>query len=318
MVNRQFGWTGVEVPVIGQGTWEIEARPELEDGAVEALRAGLDLGLAHIDTAEGYGRAQDVRGKAIAGRRRQVFLVTKVGPSNASYEGTLRACERSLKRLRTEWLDLYLLHWPSHYPIAETMRALEALVAAGQTRFIGVSNFNVSQLRAAQAALRNERLACNQVPYHLGARGIERQLLPYCAAHRIAVVGYSPFAHGNFVSRSSTERHILDELVRCGALFRWDVLAQVGERHHRTPRQVALNFLTRSPSVFTIPKASIVQHVRENAGGVGWSLSDYEIAAIDRAFPTPTSLQHWMRRATRRAMRSLTRISHSKVNRNCS
>jgi diketogulonate reductase-like aldo/keto reductase len=213
-----------------------------------------------------------------------------------------------LKRLKTDWLDLYLLHWPSRYPIKETMRALEALVAAGQTRLIGVSNFSVTQMRAAQAALRNERVACNQVQYHLGARGIERQLLPYCAAHQIAVVGYSPFVHGNFLSRSTADRSILDELVRFGELFQWNVLAEVGERHQRTPRQVALNFLTRHPSLFTIPKASTIEHVRENAGGVGWSLSDYDIAAIDRAFPTPSAIQHWMRRATRKAMRSLTRI----------
>src|SRR5262249_4495066 len=163
------------------------------------------------------------------------------------------------------WLDLYLLHWRSSYPIEETMRAMEALVAGRQIRFIGVSNFSVSRMKSAQRALRNERLACNQVLYHLGARGIERRLLPYCAEHDIAVVGYSPFAHGNFPKPSSPGGQIL---------------SGVGMRNNRTPRQVALNFLTRHPGLFTIPKTTKIEHVRENSGGAGWSLPDGDIAVI--------------------------------------
>jgi len=288
MIRRKFGWTSVEVPVIGQGTWEI--RHESEPGAIEALGLGLDLGLTHIDTAESYDRAEELVAEAIVGRRDEVFLVSKVHPANASYDGTLRACEQSLKRLKTDWLDLYLLHWRSRYPIEETMRAMEALVAARQIRFIGVSNFSVSRVRAAQRALHNERLACNQVRYHLGARGIERRLLPYCAEHEIAVVGYSPFAHGDFPLPSSPGGRILTE---------------VGERNHRTPRQVALNFLTRHPGLFTIPKTTRVEHVFENAGGAGWALSDGDITSIDRAFPIPSAIEEWMGKAIRRAIRLL-------------
>ncbi|MGB7718391.1 MAG: aldo/keto reductase, partial [Bryobacteraceae bacterium] len=182
MTERAFGWTGVKVPVIGQGTWMIEGSGASERRAVEALRAGIDLGLTHIDTAEMYGngRAEELIGEAIAGRRDEVFLVSKVLPSNASYDGTLRACERSLARLGTDHLDLYLLHWAGSYPLGDTMRAMERLADQGQIRFAGVSNFDVPQVEAAQAALRHHKLAANQVLYHLRGRGIERKLIPYC------------------------------------------------------------------------------------------------------------------------------------------
>src|SRR5215208_3682621 len=183
------------------GTWMIEGRSrDAERRAIEALHLGLDLGMNHIDTAEMYGngRVEELVAEAINDRREEVFLASKVLPSNASYKGTLRACRQSLKRLKTEWLDLYLLHWPSSYPIRETMRAMEKLVDDGGIRFIGVSNFDVDQLHAAEKALSKHRLACNQVLYHLGYRGIERHILPYCAKRGIAVVGYSPFGHGTF------------------------------------------------------------------------------------------------------------------------
>jgi diketogulonate reductase-like aldo/keto reductase len=264
----------VEVPVIGQGTWEIEGTREKEMRALEALRTGLDLGLTHVDTAEMYGsgRAEKLAGKAIAGRRDEVFLVSKVLPSNASYEGTLRACERSLKRLGTDHLDLYLLHWESKYPIGETMRAMEKLMDDGRIRFAGVSNFDVAQVKAAQAALRHHRLAANQVLYHLKERGIERELIPYCQAQEIAVVGYTPFGRAAFPGPHSAGGK---------------VLAAVAERNGRTVRQVILNFLTRLPQTFTIPKAGDPDHTRENAGGAGWSLSPEDLAAIDRAVPPP-------------------------------
>jgi len=210
--------------------------------------------------------------QAIAGHRGEVFLVSKVLPSNASYDGTLRACERSLKRLGTDYLDLYLLHWESRYPIAETMRALEKLADDGRTRFIGVSNFDVPEVQAAQAALRHHPLAANQVLYHLGARGIERKLIPYCREQQIAVVGYSPFGHAGLPRPNSPGGK---------------ALAGVAERRGRTVRQVILNFLTRLPEVFTIPKAGEPEHTRENAGGGGWSLQEEDLAEIDRAFPAP-------------------------------
>ncbi|HSW49368.1 MAG TPA: aldo/keto reductase [Bryobacteraceae bacterium] len=274
MLSKVFGWTGVEVPVVGQGTWMIEGSRESERRAVAALRAGLDLGMTHIDTAEMYGngRSEELVGEAIAGRREEVFLVSKVLPSNASYEGTLRACERSLTLLKTDHLDLYLLHWRGRYPLAETMRAMQALLDAGKTRFIGVSNFDVDDVREAQEALSGARLAANQVLYHLGDRGIERKLIPYCRSQEIALVGYSPYGHGDFPAAES----------RAGK-----VLAEVGRRHGKTARQVVLNFLTRQPGVFTIPKASRSDHVQENSGGAGWSLLPEDEAAIERVFPAP-------------------------------
>jgi diketogulonate reductase-like aldo/keto reductase len=274
MTRRAFGWTGVEVPVIGQGTWNIEGSRDKERRAVEALRAGLDLGMTHIDTAEMYGngRAEELVADAIAGRREEVFLVSKVLPSNASYKGTMAACERSLARLQTTYLDLYLLHWRGRYPLSESMRAMEELVAAGKVRSIGVSNFDVADVQEAQAALTRERLAANQVLYHLQERGIERKLIPYCKSQQIAVVGYSPFGHDQFPSPRSAGGRVLEE---------------IGKRHSRTPRQVALNFLTRDPDVFTIPKAGSPEHMRENSGGGGWKLTKQDIAEIDRAFPAP-------------------------------
>jgi diketogulonate reductase-like aldo/keto reductase len=274
VTRRAFGWTGVKVPVIGQGTWMIEGSRDSERRAVEALRVGMDLGLTHIDTAEMYGngRAEKLTGEAIAGRRHEVFLVSKVLPSNASYDGTLRACERSLAWLGTDHLDLYLLHWEGSYPLADTMRAMERLIDEGQIRFTGVSNFDVPQVIAAQAALRHHKLAANQVLYHLRERGIERKLIPYCRERQIAVVAYSPFGHAALPRLDSPAGR---------------VLAEVAERNGRTVRQVILNFLTRFPDVFTIPKASQPAHTRENAGGSGWALSPEDIAALDRAFPAP-------------------------------
>jgi diketogulonate reductase-like aldo/keto reductase len=253
----------------------IEGSADAERLAIEALRAGIDLGLTHIDTAEMYGsgRAEELTGKAIAGRRDKIFLVSKVLPSNASYEGTLRACESTLQRLGTDRLDLYLLHWESNFPIRETMRAMEHLIDAGQIRYAGVSNFDVAQVRAAQAALRHHKLASNQVLYNLGERGIERKLIPYCQEHSIALVAYTPFGRSKFPRPGSPGGRILET---------------IAQRHGRTVRQVILNFLTRLDGVFTIPKASNPDHTRENACGMGWTLPPEDIAAIDRAFPAPT------------------------------
>jgi diketogulonate reductase-like aldo/keto reductase len=264
MRTRPFGWTGVEVPILGQGTWMIESTP---GPAVAALRAGLDLGMTHIDTAEMYGngRAEELVAEAIAGRRDEVFLASKVLPSNASYDGTIRACERSLKRLQTDRIDLYMLHWPGSYPIEETMRALAKLIERGDIRFGGVSNFDVHELPAAQ---QGQRLACNQVLYHLGDRGIERRVTPWCAARQIPIVAYSPFGHGDFPERSK-------------------VLQEIARRHGRTARQVVLNWVTRDPNVFTIPKTARVERVRENAASLDFELTPEDLAAIDRAFPAP-------------------------------
>jgi diketogulonate reductase-like aldo/keto reductase len=266
MVRRPLGSTGVQVPVIGQGTWRMGEDRAAHGQELAALRLGLDLGLTHIDTAEMYGGggAERLVGEAIAGRRESVFLVTKVLPSNASYQATLRACEASLRRLRTDYVDLYLLHWWSDaHPIGETMRAMEELIAKGRVRFVGVSNFDAAQLDAARAVLGRERLACNQVLYHLRDRSVEKDVLPHCERHDIAVVGYTPLARAGFLRGP---------------------VAEIARRHGRSARQVALNFLTRRPSLFTIPKASQPDHVRENAAALDFALTREDVAAIDAAF----------------------------------
>lgn len=273
MRSKAFGPTAVALPVIGQGTWHVGESRASRDAEVAALRLGLDLGMTHIDTAEMYGSggAETVIAEALRGRRRDdVFLTSKVLPSHASYAGTKRACDESLRRLHTDHLDLYLLHWPSDEPIAETMRAMEDLVAEGKTRLVGVSNFDVAELREAMAALGRERLACNQVLYNLGQRGIERELIPFCASHAIGVVGYTPF--GRWPARGSAGLTALET---------------VAARHGASAQQAALAFLTRQPNVFAIPKAGSEEHVRANAAAGDLRLSDEDIAAIDAAFPAP-------------------------------
>jgi diketogulonate reductase-like aldo/keto reductase len=265
VITRPFGRTGVPVPVIGQGTWRMGEEAGRHRDEVAALRLGIDLGLTHIDTAEMYGDggAERVVAEAISGRRDRVFLVSKVLPSNASHAGTIRACEASLRRLRTEYLDLYLVHWWSErHPVEDTMRAMIELVQRGLTRLVGVSNFEVSQMLRAQAALGDLRLACNQVPYHLRDRAIEGEVLRHCERQRVAVVGYTPLARGGYMRGT---------------------VAEIARRHGRTPRQVALNFLTRRPALFTIPKATDPAHVRENAGALDFTLTAAEVRAIDAA-----------------------------------
>src|SRR5215831_7637783 len=200
---RRFGWTGVSVPVIGQGTWQMEG--DDRDACIASLRAGLDAGLLHIDTAELYGSGRvesEIVAPAIQGRRDGLFLVSKVLPSNASYSGTLAACEGSLRRLRTDHLDVYLLHWPGPHPLAETLRAFEKLVSDGKIRFFGLSNFDADELETAVRLAGPRRIACNQVLYHLKERAIEHEVIPACERHEIAVVAYSPFGSGDFPMRN--------------------------------------------------------------------------------------------------------------------
>src|SRR5262252_5225928 len=200
MQQRRFGPTSVKVPVIGQGTWMLE-RTERKR-AVSALRRGLDEGMSHIDTAEMYGSGdvEEIVGEAIARRRSRVFLASKVLPGNASRRGTLEACERSLRRLKTDWLDLYLLHWPGSFPLEDTLEAFEELRSRDLIGAFGVSNFDVADLERAVAIAGEGQIACNQVLYHLGERAIEHDVIPWCKEHRIAVVAYSPFGSGQFPS----------------------------------------------------------------------------------------------------------------------
>ena len=268
MERRPFGPVPREVAVIGQGTWYIDDahRPT----AVAALRRGLDLGMTHIDTAEMYGDAEIVVGEAIAGRRDEVFLVSKVLPSNASRAGTVAACERSLARLRTDRLDCYLLHWPGSHRLEDTFAGFERLREQGKILSWGVSNFDVPDLDAAWKAGGEGRIACNQVLYHLEERAIEHAVLPWCEEHGIAVVAYSPFGHGSFPGPHTPGGRVLED---------------IAANHGATARQVALRFLVRRLSVFTIPKASSPEHTAENARAGVLRLSEAEIARIDEAFP---------------------------------
>jgi diketogulonate reductase-like aldo/keto reductase len=270
MIERAFGSGGRNVPIVGQGTWNVPLRAG-RDAAIRALRAGIDAGMVHIDTAEMYGDggAETFVGDAIADLPREaLFLVSKVLPSNASYAGTIAACERSLRRLRTDYLDCYLLHWRGGTPLAETMRAMETLAAEGKIRTLGVSNFDVADLQEAQAALTRERIACNQVLYHLGERTVEAHELPYCREHGIALVAYTPFGRGDWSDANGARD-----------------LAAIATAHGVTAHAVILAFLTRTDGTFAIPKAASVEHVRANAAGGELRLNSDEIATIERAFP---------------------------------
>jgi diketogulonate reductase-like aldo/keto reductase len=277
MQLRPFGTTGLPVAIVGQGSWQIEIarRPE----AIAALRAGLDLGLTHIDTAEMYGdgASEQLIAAAIHGRREQVFLVSKLLPSNASARGTRAACERSLRNLGTDYLDCYLLHWRGRVPLTETVGAFEALKRDGKIRSWGVSNFDVSDLDEVTAIAGPP--ACNQVLYNLGERAIEHAVIPWCQAHGTAVVAYTPLGRtaAHYDSGSAQGR----------------VLHAIAASHGVTPRQVALNFLLRQPNLFVIPKAARLEHMRENAGTLGFELTTADLGAIEAAFgrgPRPRSL----------------------------
>ena len=268
MRKQKFGSSGPDVTVIGQGTWYIDRGDRRS--AVAALRRGIELGMTHIDTAEMYGDAELVIAEAMAGRRDDVFLVSKVLPSNASRRGTISACERSLKRLKTERLDCYLLHWRGSYPLEDTVAAFDELIAAGKIASWGVSNFDTDDLNELLAVAGKGKIACNQVLYHLQERAIEHGVIPWCERNGVAVVAYSPFGHNDFPSAHSKGGQTLQA---------------IADAHRVTARQVALAFLTRIPAVFAIPKASNADHAGDNARAGNLRLSDSEIAALDAAFP---------------------------------
>lgn len=240
------------------------------DSAVPALRRGLDLGLTHIDTAEMYGAGavEELVAEAIEGRRHEIYLVSKVLPSNSSFDLTLAACERSLGRLRTDHLDLYLLHWRGQVPLEETFSAFERLCEQGKIKAWGVSNFDQNDMREAVDLVGEGRIACNQVLYHLGERHIEHDLLPWCQEHEVPVVAYSPFGSGFFPPAGDKQ-----------------VLRQVAKARGATSRQVALAFLLRHPDLLSIPKASRKDHVEENAAAGELQLTEEEQARLDAAFP---------------------------------
>lgn len=265
MRMRRFGSIGRDVAIVGQGTWKLDSAERAS--AVAALRRGIDAGMNHIDTAEMYGDAELIVGEAIATRRDALFLVSKVLPSNASRAGTIAAGERSLKRLGTDRLDCYLLHWRGQQPLEATIAGFETLVSDGKILSWGVSNFDVGDLEEALAIAGPGRIACNQVLHHLGERTIEQDVLPWCERNHVALVGYSPFGDG-FPHASSAGG---------------GVLAEIAAAHDATPRQVALAALARR--TFTIPKASQADHPAENARAGDLELSAAEFAMIDTAFP---------------------------------
>lgn len=273
MLSRKFGNSGISVPVIGQGSWQFPTGQAAIEEAKRALCLGIEQGMVHIDTAEMYGDSELIIGQAIKDLPRQeLFIVSKVLPSNASYKGTIAACEKSLKRLNIDYLDCYLLHWRGNQPLSQTMSALEQLVDAGKIRSLGVSNFDVYDLEEAKAELKKHKIVCNQVLYNIYTRGIERQLIPYCQKHDIAIVGYTPFG----------QKSAPNDATRSGA-----TLEAVARAHDVTVHQVMLAFLVRAQNLFTIPKAARAEHTMQNAQAGDLLLTQEEISMIESAYPAP-------------------------------
>jgi diketogulonate reductase-like aldo/keto reductase len=261
---------GAEVPVIGQGTWHMGENPAERSSEVAALRQGIELGMTLIDTAEMYGEggAEEVVGEAIRDCRDRIFLVSKVYPHNASCKGVPQACERSLRRLGTECIDLYLLHWRGQYPLAETVEAFERLKDEGKIRRWGVSNFDLDDMHE----LADPACATDQVLYNPAERGIEFDLLPWCQAQQMPVMAYCPLGQG-------------------GALLRHTAVLEVAQRHETQPAQVVLAWALRQPGVLVIPKAVNAEHIRANASAADMQLSDDDLAILDQAFPPPSRRQ---------------------------
>jgi len=262
--------SGAAMPALGLGTWKMGERAQRRAEEVAALRLGLELGVGMIDTAEMYGEggAEEVVAAAIAGQRQQVFLVSKVYPHNANQRGIVAACERSLKRLQTDYLDLYLLHWRGQIPLEQSVAGFEALRADGRIRAWGVSNFDTADMKELWAVAGGRHCVVNQVLYHLGRRGVEWDLLPFCRRHRIAVMAYSPLGQGG--------------------LLRQRALKQIAAGVGASPAQVALAWLLGQPGVAVIPKAADPGHVRECAGAGDLTLSPRVAAELDQAYPPPS------------------------------
>lgn len=262
--------SGVSVPALGLGTWNMGEDSRKANAEIESLKRGLDLGMTLIDTAEMYaeGGAEKITGAAIAGRRDEVFLVSKVYPWNASRQGVIDACECSLKRLRTDHLDLYLLHWRGEHPLAETVAGFEELRRAGKIGAWGVSNFDVADMEELMIVPGGKNCAANQVLYNLSRRGVEYDLLPWCQQREIAIMAYSPIEQGRLV--------------------RNDTLIHISKAYQATPAQVALAFLLEREGVIAIPKSANPERVAENAAATELDISDEDWTTLDAAFPPPT------------------------------
>ena len=266
MELKQLGNTGVMVPEIGLGTWKYR-------GGVEPLRRGIELGASLIDTAEIY-RTENVVGQAIQGIRERIFVATKVSGDHLRSDAVLRAADASLRLLGTEVIDLYQIHWPNaRVPIKETMQAMETLVDRGQVRYIGVSNFSLRELRAAQEVMTKYPIVANQVLYNLNRREIERDLLPYCQEHNITILAYTPLDDGRLATSARFRR---SQSTR--------VLEQVAADVQKTLAQVALNWCTARPNVIAIPKSDSVERTIENCQASGWRLTPAQVQKLDEAF----------------------------------
>ncbi len=268
-MRRVRSRTGAEMAVIGQGTWRMGEDPRRRAEEIAALRLGLDLGMTLVDTAEMYaeGGAEQVVGEAIRGRRHEVFLVSKVLPHHASYEGTRRAAEGSLRRLGTDYLDLYLLHWPGPHPLEETLRTLQRLREEGKIRHYGLSNFDRAAMEEAEGLAGGDEIAADQVLYNLERRAIERSLLPWCQPRGVVIMAYSPLEQGQLRQRPG----LVEVARRCGV----------------SPSQVALAWTVRHPGVVAIPKASRPEHVRANAAAAQLELAEEDLARLDADYPPP-------------------------------
>jgi diketogulonate reductase-like aldo/keto reductase len=265
--------SGEAVPVLGQGTWGMAEGTHARNEEIQALRLGLDLGMKLIDTAEAYagGGTEQLVGEAISQRRQEVFLVSKVLPAHASRDGTTTACERSLQRLKTDRIDLYLLHWRGRVPLQETIDGFEALVRSGKIRYWGVSNFDIRDVAELDQIIGGADVATDQVLYNLTRRGIEFDLLPWCRERKIPIMAYSPLDQGRLLHHPELQR--------------------IAQGYQATPAQVALAWVLRQDDVIAIPRAGVPEHVRENRTAFDLQLSKQDLAALDRAFPPPTRSQ---------------------------
>lgn len=270
MIARRFGPLDVDVSVVGLGTWHMEKADREE--AILTIRRAIDRGITHVDTAEIYGdgAVEELVGEALAGYRAEAFLATKVHPDHATYAGTLLACEKSLRRLRTDRIDLYLLHWRGKLPLEETFRAFEALEKEGKIRAWGVSNFDATDLEHAIEIVGEGRIACNQVLYNLDERDAEHVLQVFCERHRIALVAYGPLGSGELPTAATP---------------RGDVLASVARAHGVTPHAVALAFLTRRASTFAVAKTARRDHLDALARAGDVVLTPQDVTRLDEAFP---------------------------------
>ncbi|OCJ05758.1 aldo/keto reductase [Agrobacterium sp. 13-626] len=262
--------SGITVPALGQGTWNMGENTARAKDEIASLKTGLDLGMTLLDTAEMYanGGSEEIVGRAIEGRRDEVFLVSKVYPHNASRKGTIEACERSLKRMNTDRIDLYLLHWRGEYPLADTVAAFESLKATGKIGAWGVSNFDVDDMEELFAVPDGGNVAANQVLYNLVRRGVEYDVLPWCQERNIPIMAYSPIEQGRLLHHPD--------------------LIHIAKTYQATPAQVALAFLLERDGVIAIPKSSNTQRVAENRDAVSLDISDEDWATLDAAFPPPS------------------------------